>query len=117
MPDSPHDHSAAAPEGRPVEAQYVRQGRKGVRIVFVLGAALILVISGFVIVWLSWSRPLAEADQDNRPTRSEAAQFQGEGGQPIPAADAPTTATGQPTAPPTGEAPNVNAPVLTPPRE
>ena len=37
------------------------------------------------------------------------AAFQGDAATP-PAADAPTTATGQPTRPPTGEAPNVNAP-------
>lgn len=48
-PDNPHDRAAdAVHQGRPVEAQYVRQGRGGVRILTLLivsaGAAAVLLL-------------------------------------------------------------------------
>ncbi|WP_374515671.1 hypothetical protein, partial [Brevundimonas sp.] len=109
--ESPHDHSAdAVHEGRPVEAQYVRQGRGGKRILMVLLIGLALVAVAFAVIWLSSAGGLSQTNANDGDQPVDAAAFQGEGGRDIPTADAPTTATGEPTAPPTGETPNVNAP-------
>jgi len=111
--ESPHDHSAdAVHEGRPVEAQYVRQGRGGKRIMMVLFGGLALVVVAFAVIWLASSGRLAQTNANDGDQPVDAAAFQGEAAREIPAADAPTTATGEPTAPPTGEAPNVNAPTV-----
>ena len=46
--DNPHDRAAdAVHEGRPVEAQYVRGGRGGVRILLVLLGGLLLVVIAY----------------------------------------------------------------------
>ena len=48
--ESPHDHSAdAVHEGRPVEAQYVRQGRGGKRIMMVLFGGLVVLTKGSAV--------------------------------------------------------------------
>lgn len=108
---TPHDKAAdAVHEGRPVEAQYVRAGRGGKRIATVLAISVTLVAIGFAIVWAFWAGPLAGGRPNTGSQDVDAAAFQGEGGDRVPAADAPTTATGEPTSPPTGEAPNVSAP-------
>ena len=50
----PHSQAAdAVHEGRPVEAQYVRQGRRGTHVLWILVVSLILVIAAFLVVWLS----------------------------------------------------------------
>jgi hypothetical protein len=109
--ESPHDRSAdAVHEGRPVEAQYVRQGRGGKRIMMVLLAGLALIVIAFAVIYFSSAGRLAQLNANDGDQAVDAAAFQGEGGRNVPTADAPTTATGEPTAPPTGEAPNVNAP-------
>lgn len=100
-------------EHKPVEAQYVRQGRGGVRILTVLilsaGAAAILLLG----MWLVSNGGFASQNVNNGDQVVDARAFQ-DGTPPTPpAADAPTTATGQPTSPPTGAAPNVNAPTVT----
>ncbi|SFS36878.1 hypothetical protein [Brevundimonas viscosa] len=111
--ESPHDHSAdAVHEGRPVEAQYVRQGRGGKRILMVLLVGIALVTIAFAVIWFASAGRLSQTNANDGDQPIDAAAFQGEGGSRIPAADAPTTATGEPTAPPTGEAPNVNAPTV-----
>ena len=111
--ESPHDHSAdAVHEGRPVEAQYVRQGRGGKRILMVLLGALAMVAIAVAVIWLASAGRLSQTNANDGDQPVDAAAFQGEGGREIPTADAPTTATGEPTAPPTGEAPNVNAPTV-----
>ena len=109
--DSPHDHVAdAVHEGRPVEAQYVRQGRGGVRILTLLvisaAAAAILLLGMWFVSQGGFAR--TNANIGNQAVDAQA--FQTDAGK-LPAADAPTTATGEPTNPPTGEVPNVNAPV------
>lgn len=115
--DDPHSHAAdAVHEGRPVEAQYVRQGRPGVRILWLLiisaGAAAILLIG----MWLVSNQGFQTVNPSPREEVAQTQAFEGDALTP-PAADAPTTATGQPTSPPTGEAPNVNAPTVSaPPR-
>ncbi|MFN3352155.1 MAG: hypothetical protein ACK4Z5_00995 [Brevundimonas sp.] len=110
----PHSKSAdAVHEGRPVEAQYVRQGRGGRRILFVLFGALALVTAAFAVIYLASNQPLSETNANDGDQAVDAAAFQGPGNRDeVPAADAPTTAEGEPTAPPTGVAPNVNAPTV-----
>jgi hypothetical protein len=108
--ESPHDHSAdAVHEGRPVEAQYVRQGRGGVRILTLLvisaGAAAVLLLG----MWFLSQGGFARTNANIGDQAVDAQAF----GKGTPTPDAPTTATGQPTNPPAGEAPNVNAPTTT----
>jgi hypothetical protein len=110
--ESPHDKAAdAVHEGRPVEAQYVRGGRGGVRILTLLlvslGAVAILLLG----MWFVSQGGFAQTNANDGDQAVDAAAFQA-GPDQVPAADAPTTATGQPTHPPTGEAPNVNAPTV-----
>jgi hypothetical protein len=112
---SPHDKAAdAVHEGRPVEAQYVRGGRGGNRILMVLIGGIALVAICFALIYAFSAGPLAEtnANAGNQPVDVRA--FDGDAATP-PAADAPTTATGEPTTPPTGEASNVNAPTVSAP--
>lgn len=111
----PHSRAAdAVHEGRPVEAQYVRQGRGGQRILWVLAGGLALVGTAFAVLWLISSPRLDQAVLDRPEVEAAAADaFQGpENRVEVPAADAPTGPAGEPTAPPTGEAPNVNAPTV-----
>jgi hypothetical protein len=113
---SPHDKAAdAVHEGRPVEAQYVRGGRGGVRILTLLivsaGAAAILLLGMWALSQGGFAR--TNANNGEQPVDSQA--FVRDGEVPPPTADAPTTATGEPTSPPTGEAPNVNAPTVSAP--
>jgi len=110
---SPHDKAAdAVHEGRPVEAQYVRGGRGGVRILTLLvisaGAAAVLLLG----MWFVSQGGFARTNANNGDQAVDARAFQNEGQPTPPTADAPTTATGEPTSPPTGDAPNVNAPTV-----
>jgi flagellar biosynthesis/type III secretory pathway M-ring protein FliF/YscJ len=112
--DPHHRVADAVHEGRPVEAQYVRQGRNGRRILWVLLGGLALVSLAFAVLWLTTSPVLEDATAE-RPAveAAAAAEFQGpENRIAVPAADAPTTPEGEPTSPPTGQAPNVNAPTV-----
>ncbi|MBA4803479.1 MAG: hypothetical protein H2038_02375 [Brevundimonas sp.] len=111
--ESPHDKSAdAVHEGRPVEAQYARQGRGGKRIMMVLFGAIGMVVIAFAVIYFASAGRLAETNANDGDQAVDAAAFQGEAAREIPTADAPTTATGEPTSPPTGDAPNVNAPTV-----
>ncbi|MBU1540374.1 MAG: hypothetical protein KKC29_12190 [Alphaproteobacteria bacterium] len=112
---SPHDKAAdAVHEGRPVEAQYVRGGRGGNRILMVLIGGIALVAICFALIYAFSAGPLAETNPNagNQPVDVRA--FDGDAATP-PAADAPTTATGEPANPPTGGASNVNAPTVSAP--
>ena len=110
--DNPHDRAAdAVHEGRPVEAQYVRGGRKGSRILLVLLGGLVLVAIAYAVIYAVSARPLASTNANDGDQTTDAAAFQTKRDE-VPAADAPTTATGEPTAPATGAAPNVNAPTV-----
>lgn len=114
---SPHDKAAdAVHEGRPVEAQYVRGGRGGVRILTLLvvsaGAAAILLLG----MWFLSNGGFDRTNANNGQQPVDAQAFAGDGATP-PTADAPTTATGEPTAPGTGDAPNVNAPTTSAPAQ
>ena len=113
--ENPHDRVAdAVHEGRPVEAQYVRQGRGGVRILTLLivsaGAAAVLLLG----MWFVSQGGFSATNANDGDQAVDAAAFSNDAATP-PTADAPTKATGQPTSPPTGAAPNVNAPTVQPP--
>ncbi len=110
--ESPHDKAAdAVHEGRPVEAQYVRGGRGGVRILTLLIVSLTAVAILLLGMWFVSQGGFAKTNANDGDQAVDAAAFQNQTVE-VPAADAPTTATGQPTNPPTGEAPNVNAPTV-----
>jgi hypothetical protein len=107
----PHSESAdAVHEGRPVDAQYVRGARPGRRILWLLilsgGAAAILLLG----MWFLSNGGFAAQNANDGDQAVDAAAFSVR--DEIPAADAPTTSTGEPTSPPTGQAPNVNAPTV-----
>jgi hypothetical protein len=108
--ESPHDRSAdAVHEGRPVEAQYVRGGRGGVRILTLLIISLAAVAILLLGMWFVSQGGFARTNANTGLQAVDSQAFSNDAAIP-PTADAPTTATGEPTAPPTGEAPNVNAP-------
>jgi hypothetical protein len=110
--ESPHDKAAdAVHEGRPVEAQYVRGGRGGVRILTLLIVSVAAVSILLLGMWFVSRGGFTETNANDGDQAVDAAAFQGDQ-VAIPAADAPTTATGEPTNPPTGEAPNRNAPTV-----
>ncbi len=73
--ENPHDRAAdAVHEGRPVEAQYVRGGRKGSRILLVLLGGLVLVAIAYALIYGFSTRPMGDADaQSGRPTSNVAA--------------------------------------------
>ena len=109
---SPHDKAAdAVHEGRPVEAQYVRGGRGGVRILTLLLVSLAAVAILLLGMWFVSQGGFSKTNANDGDQAVDAAAFQSAPVQ-TPAADAPTTATGQPTYPPTAETPNVNAPTV-----
>lgn len=93
-----------------IEPQRGRQGRSGRRIVVVLFVAFVLTAIGFALTWGAWMKPMEDSDANTGQQAVDAAAFKDE--DRIPTASAPTTATGEPTNPPTGEAPNVNAPTV-----
>ncbi|MGV9008395.1 hypothetical protein [Brevundimonas sp.] len=112
---SPHDKAAdAVHEGRPVEAQYVRGGRPGVRILTLLVISTAAVAILLLGMWFVSQGGFAKTNANTGGQAVDAQAFDGDAVTP-PTADAPTTATGQPTAPPTGEAPNVNEPTVSAP--
>lgn len=76
----PHSKVAdAVADGRPVEAQYVRQGRKGVRILWILivsaGAAAALLLGMWLVSQGGFAR--TNANIGHQPV--DAAAFQGDG--------------------------------------
>lgn len=110
--ESPHDKAAdAVHEGRPVEAQYVRGGRGGVRILTLLLVSLAAVAVLLLGMWFVSQGGFAQTNANDGDQAVDAAAFQAQP-DPTPTADAPTTATGQPTAPQAGQAANVNAPTV-----
>ena len=109
--ESPHDKAAdAVHEGRPVEAQYVRGGRGGVRILTLLAVSLAAVAILLLGMWFVSQGGFARTNPNTGTQAVDAQAFSD--GDAVPSPDAPTTARGEPTNPPTGEASNVNAPTV-----
>ncbi len=95
----PHSQAAdAVHDGRPVEAQYVRQGRRGTHVVWILTVSLVLVVAGFLAVWLSHGENFAATDSDNNKTPAEASVF----ASPEPAPTTKQVTAQDPTAPARG---------------
>ncbi|RZJ05070.1 MAG: hypothetical protein EON89_05335 [Brevundimonas sp.] len=109
--ESPHDKAAdAVHEGRPVEAQYVRGGRGGVRILTLLVISLAAVAILLLGMWFLSNGGFASTNENVVGQAEDARAFN----DPAPAPDAPTTSTGAAKAPTAGTDANVNA-VQTPP--
>ncbi|MDO9607157.1 MAG: hypothetical protein Q7J26_01420 [Brevundimonas sp.] len=94
---------------RPVDAQSTRQGRSGVRILWLLiisgGAAAVLLLA----IWAFSQGGMANTNANDGDQAVDAGAFQGDAQTP-PAADASTGPAGEAQPAPTGETPNVNAP-------
>ena len=106
----PHSKSAdAVHELRPVDAQYVRGARPGRRILWILvlsaGATAILLLG----MWFLSNGGFASQNANTGQQTVDAQAFSDQAGE-APAADAPTTATGEPTPPTSGQTANVNPP-------
>lgn len=72
----PHSRAAdAVHEGRPVEAQYVRQGRRGVHVVWILVVSLFLVVTAYAVLFLSSSEDMNATNADNNKGAAEAGPF------------------------------------------
>jgi hypothetical protein len=74
-----------------------------------MGVGIALTAVGFLVLYLIFSPGFSGGTPRNGRQAVDSAAFRDSG---VSSADAPTTATGEPTAPPTGEAPNVNAPLV-----
>lgn len=100
--DAVHEH-------RPVSSDLVRGARPGSRILLILivsaGAAAILLLG----MWFLSNGGFAAQNPNIGGEAVDAQAFSNDTVTP-PAADAPTTSTGQAQAVQTGDAPNVNAP-------
>jgi hypothetical protein len=110
--ESPHDKAAdAVHEGRPVEAQYVRGGRGGVRILTLLLVSLAAVAILLLGMWFVSQGGFANTNANSGQQAVDAQAFKGDATTP-PTADAPTAAGGQPAPAATGANSNVNAPTV-----
>ena len=81
----PHSQAAdAVHEGRPVEAQYVRQGRRGVHVLWILAVSLPLAI---LVVWGVWalffSGPLESTEPHNASQPADATAFDDPAAAPV----------------------------------
>ena len=94
--ESPHDKAAdAVHEGRPVEAQYVRGGRGGVRILTLLAVSLAAVAILLLGMWFVSQGGFARTNPNTGTQAVDAQAFSD--GDAVPSPDAPTTARGEPT--------------------
>ncbi|RZJ05925.1 MAG: hypothetical protein EON89_01980 [Brevundimonas sp.] len=108
--ESPHDKAAdAVHEGRPVEAQYVRGGRGGVRILTLLVISLAAVAVLLLGMWFVSQGGFANTNANNGEQAVDVQAFKGDAATP-PTPDAPTAAGGEPASPPAQTTPNVNPP-------
>jgi hypothetical protein len=111
--ESPHDKAAdAVHRGRPVEAQYVRGGRGGIRILTLLVVSLAAVAVLLLGMWFVSQGGFANTNANTGLQAVDVQAFSEDSSATPPTADAPTASTGEPTRPPTGEASNVNAPTV-----
>lgn len=107
-PRQPH---SAEDDIQVVDVRDARGAAPGRRIVWILalsaGAAAILLLG----MWALSNDGFSAQNVSEGQRAVDAAAFSSNAGA-TPSADAPTTSTGEPTFPPTGEAPNVNAPTV-----
>ncbi|MDP3802153.1 hypothetical protein [Brevundimonas sp.] len=110
--ESPHDKAAdAVHQGRPVEAQYVRGGRGGTRILTLLVVSLAAVAVLLLGMWFVSQGGFANTNANTGLQAVDAQAFNEDAATP-PTAAAAATAAGEPTGPSTGGAANVNAPTV-----
>ena len=85
--DDPHSRSAdPVHEGKPVEAQYVRQGRSGVRILTVLVISVALAAAALLGWWLLNSGAFTETELEGGREAEASAPFDETDGVDDPAA-------------------------------
>jgi hypothetical protein len=73
----PHSKAAdAVQEGRPVEAQYVRQGRRGTHVLWILVISLTLAVIAVFAVWAMRSGDLNATEPHNARQATDAGSFQ-----------------------------------------
>lgn len=108
---NPRPQNSADDEAQVVDVRDARGAAPGRRIVWILalsaGAAAILLLG----MWALSNGGFAAQNANGGNQSVDAAAFSNNAGD-IPSADAPTSSTGEPTAPSTGDAPNVNAPTV-----
>lgn len=110
MTDQPPPRQNKTDDGiQVVDVRDARGAAPGRRIVWILalsaGAAAVLLLG----MWALSNGGFAKQNANAGDQAVDVEAFSNNAGS-IPAADAPTTSTGEPTAPGTGDAPNVNAP-------
>ena len=89
--ESPHDKAAdAVHEGRPVEAQYVRGGRGGARILLLLTVSLAAVVILLLGMWVVSNGGFARTNANTGDQAVDAAAFQQKSAA-LPSAAAPAT--------------------------
>lgn len=107
-PRQPH---SAEDDIQVVDVRDARGAAPGRRIAWILGlsagAAAILLLG----MWALSNGGFAAQNVNQGQQAVDAAAFSSNANA-TPSADAPTTSTGEPTSPPAGEAPNVNAPTV-----
>ncbi|MDQ1155122.1 hypothetical protein [Brevundimonas sp. SORGH_AS_0993] len=113
-PEQPHRHDKVADavhDGRPVDPELVRSGRKNPRILAILAVSTLAAAVLLLGLWILTNGVFQSQNAETGPEAAAAQTqtFAGESQTP-PAADAPTDETGRAVPTPTGEAPNVNAP-------
>ena len=73
----PHSHAAdAVQEGRPVEAQYVRQGRRGTHVLWILVISLTLAVIAVFTAWMLRSDDLNATEPHNARQATDSGAFQ-----------------------------------------
>ncbi|RZJ84561.1 MAG: hypothetical protein EON88_27155, partial [Brevundimonas sp.] len=93
--NNPHDKVAdAVHEGRPVEAQYVRQGRPGVRILLLLIVSAVAAAVLLMGMWFVSQGGFSNTNANDGDQAVDSAAFSGDAAT-APTADAPTTSAGQ----------------------
>ena len=106
---NPRTQNGTDADAQVVDVRDARGAAPGRRIVWILalsaGAAAILLLG----MWALSNSGFAAQNANQGQQAVDAAAFSNNAGQ-VASADAPTTSTGEPTFPATGEAPNVNAP-------
>ena len=97
------------PDDATIRVQAARGAKPGGRILVLLIVSVAAVAVLLLGIWALNQGNASEADVNPTEQATDTDAFNTNAGA-IPQADAPTTATGQPTNPQTGDAPNVNVP-------